>query len=42
MTCTLPDREDPVFHSACVHLRLVKDLNPCRQDAPLSVTDYGK
>ncbi len=29
------------------HIRLyipdiVKDLNPCRQDAPLSVTDHGK
>ncbi len=24
--------KNPVFHSACVNLSLVKDLNPCRQD----------
>uniref|UniRef100_A0A672MGC3 Two pore segment channel 1 n=1 Tax=Sinocyclocheilus grahami TaxID=75366 RepID=A0A672MGC3_SINGR len=30
------------FHSACVNLSLVKVLNPCRQDAPLSVRDYRK
>ncbi len=29
ITCTLPDRKNPVFHSACVNLSLVKDLNLC-------------
>ncbi len=24
------------LHSACVNLSLVKDLNPCHQDAPVS------
>ncbi len=42
ITCTLPDRKNPVFHSACINLILVKVLNTCRQNAPLSVTDYGK
>ncbi len=26
------EKTNPVFHSACVNLSLVKDLNPCRQD----------
>ncbi len=34
-------KKNPVFHSACVSLSLVKDLSPCRL-APLSVTDYEK
>ncbi len=29
ITCTLPDQKNPVFHSACVNLSLVKDLNLC-------------
>ncbi len=35
------EKKNPVFHSACVSLSLVKDLSPCRL-APLSVTDYEK
>ncbi len=35
-------KKNPVFPSACVSLSLVKVLNLCRQDAPLSVIDYGK
>ncbi len=34
-------KKNPVFHSACVSLRRVKDLNPCRH-APLLVADYEK
>ncbi len=33
--CILPDWKNLFFHSACVNLSLVKDLNPCRQDAPV-------
>ncbi len=40
ITCTLPDQEKSI--SLCLSvLSLFKDLNPCRQNVPLPVTDYG-
>ncbi len=43
ITCTLPEKIEKIqSFTLPVSLRRVKDLNPGRQDAPLSVMGYGK